>query len=87
MTEFGRLLVEYRQAHGITQAQVAAWMGYCCQYIYRVEKGKHCPSRQFVETLVGALSLPAREANIFRLSAGYAPTYGEGVRYGALPAL
>jgi transcriptional regulator with XRE-family HTH domain len=80
MTEFGPLLAEYRKAHGISQFKLAAWMDCHHTHISRIETGSRHPSRRLTERLVGVLSLNTREANIFRLAAGFAPVHTKGVR-------
>jgi predicted transcriptional regulator len=80
MTEFGPLLAEYRKAHGISQYRLAAWVDCCPSSIQRIEVRKRFPSRHFMERIIAALSLDTREANVFRLAAGFAPVHTKGVR-------
>lgn len=83
MTSFGALLAEYRACHGISQVRLAKWMNCHPTYISRLETGKERerrrPSRAMTERLVEALHLNVREANVFRVSAGFAPFHTKGM--------
>ena len=57
-SEFGRVLADYREAHGISQYRLADWMDSDHSYISRLEVGLRSPSRKFVERLVSVLHLP-----------------------------
>ena len=79
-SEFARVLADYRKARGISQYRLAERVDCVPSTLSRLEMGHRSPSRQFVERLVEALRLPPREANLLRVSAGFAPVYSKGQR-------
>ena len=66
---FGKLLRQYRSYLGLTQAELATWVGRATITIRKIEAGALRPSVQVAERLAMALEVPLTErANFVRLA-------------------
>jgi transcriptional regulator with XRE-family HTH domain len=61
VTEYGRLLREFRERRRMTQGRLAQAAGYDATYVSRLESGQREPSREAVERLADVLCLSAGE--------------------------
>jgi predicted ATPase/DNA-binding CsgD family transcriptional regulator/DNA-binding XRE family transcriptional regulator len=70
---FRRLLREYRQAAGLTQAALAERAGISGRAVQDLERGLSNPHRDTTERLISALSMPSHEHGAFRDAASVSP--------------
>jgi transcriptional regulator with XRE-family HTH domain len=78
--ELGKLLKYHRTMHGLTQADIAAGVGFITpSLISKYEQGKRHPDRATALALARALDLPSSGTDDFLIAAGYAPI-NEGYR-------
>jgi transcriptional regulator with XRE-family HTH domain len=74
---FGDQLKTWRKARGTSQLGLAGEADISSRHLSFLETGRSRPSREMVDRLAEALDLPLRARNGLRLSAGFAPRYGE----------
>lgn len=60
-TSLGQLLRCHRKKAELTQAALAARLGYDHSLLSRIEKGKRLPTREYLESLITTLQLPQAE--------------------------
>jgi len=77
LTQFGRLLRQWRRARRSTQMDLAFRAGVSTRHISFIETGRSKPSRDMVLALSTALRVPLRDGNTLLQAAGYAPLYAE----------
>jgi transcriptional regulator with XRE-family HTH domain len=77
LTEFGRLLRQWRRVRHMSQLDLALGSGVSSRHISFIETGRSNPSREMVLTLSATLDLPLRQRNALLQTAGFAPTYSE----------
>ncbi|MEX2562676.1 MAG: helix-turn-helix transcriptional regulator [Nitriliruptoraceae bacterium] len=75
---FGRGLRHWRRIRGTSQLELAITAATTTRHLSFLETGRSRPSRQMVERLSDALTIPLRERNRLLEMAGLAPTYVEG---------
>jgi len=79
-TDFSRLLNHHRTKLGLTQADLAAGVGFITpSLISKFEQGQRHPDRNTSLALAKVLSLSSLETDDFLVAAGYAPV-NEGYR-------
>lgn len=71
MSEFGRVLAEYRTRAGISQSRLAERAGYDHSYPSRLETGTRHPTRDAVLNLAQTLNLNAADTARLLASAGF----------------
>jgi len=62
---FGRWLKEYRNAHGLTRAELARRVGCSPEMIHKIELGQRRPSRQIAELIADAVHIGQDEREAF----------------------
>ena len=77
LTDFGRLLRQWRRVRHMSQLDLAVVSGVSSRHISFIETGRSNPSREMVVTLAATLDLPLRQRNTLLQTAGFAPTYSE----------
>jgi len=77
LTDFGRLLRQWRSTRGMSQLDLALGADVSSRHISFIETGRSTPSREMVLLLSGALGVPLRQRNALLRAAGYAPIYRE----------
>jgi transcriptional regulator with XRE-family HTH domain len=70
---FGAVLRAYRAKEGLSQYGLAARVDVDPSMVHRLEHGQRNASRTMIERFVERLALKRREANVWRLAAGFAP--------------
>lgn len=75
MSEFGRVLAEYRTNHRpyLSQSALAERAGFDHSYVSRCESGARMPSRAAVLALAGALNLSEPDTDCLLSAGGYMP--------------
>lgn len=73
----GAMLREWRQARRLSQLDLALQAGISARHLSYVENGRARPSREMIERLCEALSVPLRERNALFIAGGFAPQYAE----------
>lgn len=76
-SSIGTLLREWRAARRMSQLDLALEAGISARHLSCVETGKAQASRETVDLLANALSMPLRERNRLMLAAGFAPQFSE----------
>ena len=77
LTDFGRLLRQWRRVRHMSQLDLALGSDVSSRHISFIETGRSNPSREMVLTLSATLDLPLRQRNALLQAAGFAPTYSE----------
>jgi transcriptional regulator with XRE-family HTH domain len=77
LTDFGRLLRQWRRGRRMSQLDLALGSGVSSRHISFIETGRSNPSREMVLTLSATLDLPLRQRNALLQTAGFAPIYSE----------
>src|SRR5690242_601509 len=75
---FGHWLKEYRNAHGLTRAELARRVGCSVEMIHKIELGQRRPSRQIAELLADAVHIEPEQRELF-IDFARAGTRGEGL--------
>lgn len=70
---FGQLLRFWRDAHALSQQQLAQTLGSSTRHINRLENNHVHPSEELVLQIIRALDLQERDSNHLLLAAGYKP--------------
>ncbi len=73
----GTLLREWRVRRRRSQMDLALEVGVSPRHLSFIETGRSRPSPELLLTLAERLDVPLRERNVFMLTAGYAPRYGQ----------
>ena len=71
--QFGQLLQQAREAAGLSREALSQLVSLDASYIYRIEIGSRCPSREATLTLAEALRVADENLNEWLMAAGYAP--------------
>lgn len=77
-TPFGRALRHWRRLRGVSQLELAGTAATTTRHLSFLETGRSRPTRDMVERLADALTIPLRERNRLLEHAGLAPAYPEG---------
>lgn len=77
-TPFGRGLRHWRRVRGVSQLELASNAATTTRHVSFLETGRSRPSREMVDRLGDALTIPLRERNRLLEMAGLAPAYPEG---------
>ena len=75
---FGRGLRHWRRIRGVSQLDLATTAATTTRHVSFLETGRSRPSREMVDRLGDALTIPLRERNRLLEMAGLAPAYVEG---------
>jgi transcriptional regulator with XRE-family HTH domain len=75
---FGRGLRHWRRIRGVSQLELAATAATTTRHVSFLETGRSRPSREMVDRLGDALTIPLRERNRLLEMAGLPPSYVEG---------
>jgi transcriptional regulator with XRE-family HTH domain len=75
---FGRGLRHWRRIRGVSQLELAATAATTTRHVSFLETGRSRPSREMVDRLGDALTIPLRERNRLLEMAGLSPRYLEG---------
>ena len=75
---FGRGLRHWRRLRGVSQLQLATSAATTTRYVSFLETGRSRPSKDVIERLCDALTIPLRERNRLLEMAGLPPAYPEG---------
>jgi len=67
----------WRKQRGISQLDLAQRAGISQRHLSFLELGRSRPSRDMIELLASALTVPLREHNALLVAAGYAPAWRE----------
>lgn len=77
-TPFGRALRHWRRLRDVSQLDLAGAAATTTRHLSYLENGRSRPSRELVDRLADALSIPLRERNRLLEQAGLAAAYPEG---------
>lgn len=77
-TPFGRGLRHWRRVRGVSQLELASTAATTTRHVSFLETGRSRPSKEMVDRLGDALTIPLRERNRLLQMAGLAPSYPEG---------
>lgn len=77
VSEFGQLLKQWRQIHGLSQLDLALEAGSSARHVSFIETGRSRPSREMVIRLAEVMDLPLRERNRLLNAAGFTGAYKE----------
>jgi DNA-binding XRE family transcriptional regulator len=75
-TSFGQWLKQLRRELGLTQDELARWVGWATATIQKIEADERRPSRQIAEQLADCLELASEQRTIF-VSLARAASTGE----------
>jgi len=77
VSEFGQLLKQWRQIHGLSQLDLALEADSSARHMSFIETGRSRPSREMVMRLADVMDLPLRERNRLLNAAGFTGAYKE----------
>ena len=72
-TEFGTLLKQLREQHGVSQSKLAERADFDHSYVSRLESGARMPTRDAVDRLGQAMNLEQSQLDALLASAGFLP--------------